>query len=147
MKPLVLFEKIRARIENVLHQTAHSSSSLDRDATHSSEPKAFDYSGIEVSSASTENQLDCHILRPGLAIWTVMNERVEHISDRDDARGERNGLSTDHVRITGAVPALVMMPRDYGSRLHHGRVAPGKKPRANDGMLTHYRLLLRRECA
>jgi hypothetical protein len=45
---------------------------------------------------------------PRPLVWSFYRERIERVSDGDDARGERDLLSRQPVRVTRAIPALVM---------------------------------------
>src|SRR5665647_2397378 len=52
--------------------------------------------------------------RQGWPVGPIARQRVEDICDGDDASLQRNLLAGEPARIAGAVPALVVRPRDDG---------------------------------
>ena len=59
---------------------------------------------------------------PGLLVWALVRERIEDVSQRADPSSNRNRCAAELHRITRAVPALVVMARDFLGDVHLGDV-------------------------
>src|SRR6267378_214475 len=68
--------------------------------------------GIELGSAAARDLQARLGERRRLAIRPVAGHRVQRIRDREDARAERDRLSPELVRISAAVPALLVREHD-----------------------------------
>ncbi|CAN5485464.1 hypothetical protein BH10PSE17_BH10PSE17_03610 [soil metagenome] len=66
-----------------------------------------------------------------------MRERVEDISNGANARSYRNRRAGYPVRITRAVPPLVMMPSDFFSHLHVRDIALSEELGTDCGVRLH----------
>ena len=96
-------------------------------------------------SAPFPDDLDCRGGAHRRSVWTVRDERVEAIHDRQNARADRNVFAAQARRVAGAVPVLVVRPDDRHDRI--GEVDRGKNVRTQRHVRLHRVELLGREPA
>ena len=69
-------------------------------------------SGSKWAPAFVHDDLESFLERVGLLVWPRVREHVEHVGNGHDPRLERNLRTGDPVRVSGAIPALVVSARD-----------------------------------
>src|SRR5207247_5193333 len=94
-----------------------------------------DHAGIEVLAGLGLDRGQAALGRPGLFVRTLRGEGVVHVGDRDDACGEGDLIARLAIRIAGAIPALVVLPRDRATRGEELRVTEHRL--AVDAVLLH----------
>src|ERR1700737_2735127 len=75
------------------------------------EPKeAFDERGVPLLALTLPQGSDHLVARPPRAVGSIVAHRDEGIGNRDDAGEQGDILTTQSIRIAGAVDPLVMVP-------------------------------------
>ena len=64
--------------------------------------------------------------RPGVLVGPRREQRVEHVADRADPRGQRDLVALQALRVAGAVPSLVVAERDLLGHLHERGLRAGQ---------------------
>ena len=81
---------------------------------------------VEVDPGLFLDQRQGALVGPGLAVGAVRGEGVVHVADGQDARGQRDVLARQSVRVAGPVPLLVVVLDDRQD-------GPGERDRVEDG--------------
>jgi hypothetical protein len=69
--------------------------------------EGFDNGWVELGSGVIPEFGECVLVAPRILVTPFGGHRVVGVADRDDASAERDGLATETVRISGAVPAFM----------------------------------------
>ena len=67
---------------------------------------------VELPASFMFDLCEGFVSRPGVLVGSSVGERVESVGHRDDAGSERDRLTSLTVRVSLAVPALVVVSRD-----------------------------------
>ena len=97
--------------------------------------------GLGVDSLiSLRDNFDCLHVRKSRFVGPRGAQRIVDVRHLYDARGERDGLAAELIRVAGAIPFFVVAQRDFGAHLKAWRRV--QDPPAVGSMLIHLGALI-----
>ena len=103
-------------------------------------PEGGDHARVELRPGAAVDLLARGREGGGRPVRAVGGQRVERVGDREHARGERDRVAREAVRVARAVPALVVVADDELALAEEVDVA--QDLRADHGVAAHQRVLL-----